>query len=385
MEIYFDNSATTKCSQGVMELMQKAFLADYGNPSSLHQKGVEAEHYIRKARGRIAKTLKVQEKELIFTSGGTEADNLAVLGAAMANRRSGMHLITTRIEHPAVAAPMHFLEEQGFEVTWLDVDRQGRISLEQLKESVRPDTILVSVMYVNNEIGTLEPVEEAARIVKEKHPGALFHTDAVQAYGKYQIYPGRMGIDLMTVSGHKIHGPKGVGFLYKKEKTKLAPIVFGGGHQGGMRSGTENVPGIAGLGQAAMEAYEDFSQKQEHLRMLRNHFLQGLEGVTWAHVNGSLNQEEAVCHIVSVSFDNVRSEVLLHALEERGIYVSAGSACSSNKPAVSETLKSIGLGQEHLKSTLRFSFSVYNTLEEVEICIRALKELVPVLARYTRH
>ncbi len=385
MEIYFDNSATTKCSQGVMELMQKAFLADYGNPSSLHQKGMEAEHYIRKARGRIAKTLKVQEKELIFTSGGTEADNLAVLGAAMANRRSGMHLITTRIEHPAVAAPMHFLEEQGFEVTWLDVDRQGRISLEQLKESVRSDTILVSVMYVNNEIGTLEPVEEAARIVKEKHPGALFHTDAVQAYGKYQIYPGRMGIDLMTVSGHKIHGPKGVGFLYKKEKTKLAPIVFGGGHQGGMRSGTENVPGIAGLGQAAMEAYEDFSQKQEHLMMLRNHFLQGLEGVTWAHVNGSLNQEEAVCHIVSVSFDNVRSEVLLHALEERGIYVSAGSACSSNKPAVSETLKSIGLGQEHLKSTLRFSFSVYNTLEEVEICIRALKELVPVLARYTRH
>lgn len=385
MEIYFDNSATTKCSQGVMGLMQKAFLADYGNPSSLHQKGMEAEHYIRKARGRIAKTLKVQEKELIFTSGGTEADNLAVLGAAMANRRSGMHLITTRIEHPAVAAPMHFLEEQGFEVTWLDVDRQGRISLEQLKESVRPDTILVSVMYVNNEIGTLEPVKEAARIVKEKHPGALFHTDAVQAYGKYQIYPGRMGIDLMTVSGHKIHGPKGVGFLYKKEKTKLAPIVFGGGHQGGMRSGTENVPGIAGLGQAAMEAYEDFSQKQEHLMMLRNHFLQGLEGVTWAHVNGSLNQEEAVCHIVSVSFDNVRSEVLLHALEERGIYVSAGSACSSNKPAVSETLKSIGLGQEHLKSTLRFSFSVYNTLEEVEICIRALKELVPVLARYTRH
>lgn len=385
MEIYFDNSATTKCSQGVMELMQKAFLADYGNPSSLHQKGMEAENYIRQARARIAKTLKVQEKELIFTSGGTEADNLAVIGAAMANRRSGKHLITTKIEHPAVAAPMHFLEEQGFEVTWLDVDRQGRICLKQLEEALRPDTILVSIMYVNNEIGTLEPVEEAARIVKEKNPRALFHTDAIQAYGKYQIYPGRMGIDLLSASGHKIHGPKGVGFLYKREKVKLSPILFGGGHQWGMRSGTENVPGIAGLGQAAMEAFEDLLGKQEHLLKLREHFLQGLEGVEWAHVNGSLSQEEGAYHIVSVSFDKVRSEVLLHALEERGIYVSAGSACSSNKPAVSETLKNIGLDQAHLGSTLRFSFSIYNTQEEVDRCTKALKELVPVLARYTRH
>ncbi len=385
MEIYFDNSATTKCSQGVMELMQKAFLEDYGNPSSLHQKGMEAENYIRQARARIAKTLKVQEKELIFTSGGTEADNLAVIGAAMANRRSGKHLITTKIEHPAVAAPMHFLEEQGFEVTWLDVDRQGRICLKQLEEALRPDTILVSIMYVNNEIGTLEPVEEAARIVKEKNPRALFHTDAIQAYGKYQIYPGRMGIDLLSASGHKIHGPKGVGFLYKREKVKLSPILFGGGHQWGMRSGTENVPGIAGLGQAAMEAFEDLLGKQEHLLKLREHFLQGLEGVEWAHVNGSLSQEEGAYHIVSVSFDKVRSEVLLHALEERGIYVSAGSACSSNKPAVSETLKNIGLDQAHLGSTLRFSFSIYNTQEEVDRCIKALKELVPVLARYTRH
>lgn len=385
MEIYFDNSATTKCSQGVMELMQKAFLEDYGNPSSLHQKGMEAENYIRQARARIAKTLKVQEKELIFTSGGTEADNLAVIGAAMANRRSGKHLITTKIEHPAVAAPMHFLEEQGFEVTWLDVDRQGRICLKQLEEALRPDTILVSIMYVNNEIGTLEPVEEAARIVKEKNPRALFHTDAIQAYGKYQIYPGRMGIDLLSASGHKIHGPKGVGFLYKREKVKLSPILFGGGHQWGMRSGTENVPGIAGLGQAAMEAFEDLLGKQEHLLKLREHFLQGLEGVEWAHVNGSLSQEEGAYHIVSVSFDKVRSEVLLHALEERGIYVSAGSACSSNKPAVSETLKNIGLDQAHLGSTLRFSFSIYNTQEEVDRCTKALKELVPVLARYTRH
>lgn len=420
-EVYFDNSATTRCSEGVAEIVRRTFLEDYGNPSSLHLKGVEAERYIRQARERIAKTLKVDEKELIFTSGGTEADNLAIIGAAMANRRAGTHLITTRIEHPAVSAPMHFLEEQGFAVTWLDVDGNGQISLEQLRKAVTEETILVSIMYVNNEMGAVEPIAEAARIIKEKNPHTLFHVDAIQAYGKFQIYPKKMGIDLLSVSGHKIHGPKGVGFLYVKEKTKLKPILFGGGHQGGMRSGTENVPGVAGLGQAAMEAYENFHEKQQYLYGLREAFVRGLGDVEWAHVNGAdsygcLNgqketpgtgnpsggrdaqgtgeasggrdaRENPVMapHIVSVSFDKVRSEVLLHALEERGIYVSAGSACSSNKPAVSETLKSIGLKKEYLDTTIRFSFSTYNTPEEVEYCIQTLKELIPQLMRFTRH
>lgn len=401
MEIYLDNSATTKCSPGVRDLMMKLYTEDYGNPSSLHQKGMEAERYVREAKERIAKTLKAREKELIFTSGGTESDNLAIIGAVMANQRRGKHLITTRIEHPAVAAAMAFLEERGFEVTWLDVDGQGRISLEQLSEAVRPDTVLASIMYVNNEIGTVEPVEEAARLMKEKNPNTLFHVDAIQAYGKFRIHPGKIGIDLLSVSGHKIHGPKGVGFLYVKEKTKLSPILFGGGQQLGMRSGTENVPGIAGLGQAAMEAYEDFGAKRQQLLELRDQFVQGLSGLEWAHVNGglgSLQKEghrtsdaagegpgQAAPHIVSVSFDRVRSEVLLHALEERGIYVSAGSACSSHKPAVSETLKSIGMKREYLDATVRFSFSIYNTAEEVTCCLEALKELVPMLARYTRH
>ncbi len=405
MEAYFDNSATTRCSQGVLDLMVKTFMEDYGNPSSLHRKGMEAEQYIKEARERIARTLKVSEKELIFTSGGTEADNLAILGAAMANQRAGKHLITTRIEHPAVANTMHFLEEQGFTVTWLSVDAQGRISLTELAEAMTEETILVSIMFVNNEIGTVEPIAEAARIIKERNPRTLFHVDAIQAYGKFRIYPKRLGIDMMSVSGHKIHGPKGVGFLYVKEKTKLKPIIFGGGHQKGMRSGTENVPGVAGMGQAAMEAYTDFEEKQQYLYQLREAFIRGLSDVEWAHINGIADISECGAasdtdaaadstvaegftvapHIVSVSFDRVRSEVLLHALEDRGIYVSAGSACASNKPAVSETLKNIGVKREYLESTVRFSFSVENTPEEVDYCLKTLKELVPMLARYTRN
>lgn len=392
MEAYFDNSATTKCSEQVKEIMVRAFMEDYGNPSSLHRKGMEAEAYIRTARERISRTLKVSEKELIFTSGGTEADNLAIIGAAMANRRQGSHLITTRIEHPAVSGPMGFLEEQGCSVTWLSVDSQGRISLEELANAIRPDTVLVSMMYVNNEIGTVEPVEEAARIIREKNPAALFHVDAIQAYGKFVIHPKKIGIDLMSVSGHKIHGPKGAGFLFVKEKTKLKPILFGGGHQWGLRSGTENVPGIAGLGQAALEAYEEFPKKQAHLCRLRSLFLEGISELAGARVNGAAGAfaedpagTSAAPHIVSVSFDKVRSEVLLHALEERGIYVSAGSACSSNKPAVSETLKAIGLKGQQLSSTVRFSFSVFNKEEEIVYCIQTLKELLPMLSRYTRH
>ena len=384
MEAYFDNSATTKCSAKAVELMTKVLLEDYGNPSSLHLKGVDAEDYIKEARNQICKTMKINENELIFTSGGTESNNLAIIGAAMANKRSGKHLITTKIEHAAVGSPMKFLEEQGFTVTYLDVDKDGIISLEELEQAITPETILVSIMYVNNEIGAVEPIEEAAKIIKEKNPNTLFHVDAIQAYGKYQIYPKRMGIDMMSVSGHKIHGPKGIGFLYVKEKTKLKPIIYGGGQQKGMRSGTENVPGAAGLGQAAMEAYENFAEKQNYLYELKQAFIEGIEEFEWAHVNGKTGRDSAP-HIVSVSFDNVRSEVLLHTLEDRNIFVSAGSACSSNKPAVSATLQAIKVKKEYLDSTVRFSFSTENTMDEVDYCLEVLGEIVPVLRRYTRH
>lgn len=384
MEAYFDNSATTRCSDGARDLMVRALTEDYGNPSSLHGKGMEGERYIREARTKIARTLKCKEPEMIFTSGGTESNNLAIIGGAMANRRSGMHLITTRIEHPAVSAPVKFLEEQGFSVTYLDVDRDGVISLEELESAVTDETVLVSIMYVNNEIGAVEPIAQAAEIIKQKNPAALFHVDAIQAYGKYKIYPGRMGIDLMSVSGHKIHGPKGSGLLYVREKTRLKPVIYGGGQQGNIRSGTENVPGIAGLGQAALESYLEFEAKQEHLYELKEAFLAGILEQEWAHVNGKTGRDSAP-HIVSLSVDGVRSEVLLHALEDRNIYVSAGSACSSNKPAPSVTLQAIGVEREYLDSTVRLSFCPENTLEEVEYCLQNLKELVPMLQRYTRH
>ena len=384
MEAYLDNSATTRCSDRAFALMQKVLLEDYGNPSSLHMKGVEAERYVKAAREKIAKTLKVTEKEIIFTSGGTESNNLAILGTAFANRRAGNRIITTAVEHASVANPMKFLEEEGFEVIYLPVDENGVISLKDLEEALSDQTILVSLMHVNNEIGAVEPVEEAAALVHEKCPKALVHVDAIQSYGKFRIYPKKSGIDLLSVIGHKINGPKGSGFLYVKEKTKIKPIIYGGGQQNGMRSGTENVPGIAGLGEAAAEIYEDFKDKQDRLYALKERFIQAVTTIPGVSVNGKTGRDSAP-HIVSVSVEGVRAEVLLHSLEDKQIYVSSGSACSSNKPAVSRTLKGIGLKQSLLDSTVRFSFSVHTTEEEIDYAADVLKTLVPALQKYTRH
>ena len=383
MEAYLDNSATTKCSERAFALMQRVLLEDYGNPSSLHMKGVIAERYVKEAKEKIAKTLKVNEKEIFFTSGGTESNNLAIIGTALANKRAGKRIITTAIEHASVANPMKFLEEEGFEVIYLSVDQDGVLSLDELKESVNDETILVSLMQVNNEIGAIEPIEEPVQIVHAINPNTLIHVDAIQSYGKMKIYPKKLGIDLLSVSGHKIHGPKGSGFLYVKEKTKIKPLIYGGGQQGGMRSGTENVPGIVGLGEAAAEIYEDFSEKQEHLYSLKELFLTGISEIPGVSVNGKTDRDSAP-HIVSMSVEGVRAEVLLHALEEKQIYVSSGSACSSNKPAVSRTLKSIGLKQSLLDSTVRFSFSVHTTKEEILYAVSELKTLIPTLQKYTR-
>ena len=383
MEVYLDNSATTRVMDSVAELMVKVMREDYGNPSSKHRMGMKAEQYIKEARAAIAKTLKVQDKEIIFTSGGTESNNMALIGAAMANQRAGRHIITTRIEHASVYQPLAFLESQGFSVTYLGVDQDGHISLKELEESLRPDTILVSIMYVNNEIGAVEPVEEIGRIIKEKNPGTLFHVDGIQAYGKYEIQPKRQHIDLLSVSGHKIHGPKGVGFLYIQEKAKVRPILFGGGQQRDMRSGTENVPGAAGLGLAAKEIYQNLGERISHMRELKDYFIDQVEKLPGVVVN-SRKGEEGAPQIISVSFQGVRSEVLLHALEDKGIYVSSGSACSSNHPAISGTLKAVGVKKELLDSTLRFSLGMENTREELDYTVEALKELLPVLRRYQR-
>ncbi len=273
MEAYLDHSATTRCSRRVQEIMFKTMDAAYGNPSSMHKKGLEAERYVKEAAEKIAKTLKVSEKEIIFTSGGTESNNLALIGAAMANRRAGNRLITTQIEHPSVRRTMEYLAQQGFEVITLPVSQDGILILDALQEALNDQTILVSVMQVNNEIGSVQPIEKAAKLVHDKRPDILFHADAVQSYGKMQIRPKKSGIDLLSVSGHKIQGPKGIGFLYKKEKVKLAPLLHGGGQQYGIRSGTYPVPGIAGIGEAAAQAYENLSEKTKHLHHLKNRLL----------------------------------------------------------------------------------------------------------------
>ncbi|MBQ7839379.1 MAG: cysteine desulfurase [Lachnospiraceae bacterium] len=385
MECYLDNSATTRCFESVAQLVYKIMCEDYGNPSSLHSKGIQAEEYLRYAKDVISRNLKVNAKEIFFTSGGTESDNLALRGAAYANCRQGRHLITTVIEHPAILQTMQYLEEQGFEVTYLPVDENGRVRLSDLEQAIRPDTILVSIMHTNNEIGSLQPIAEAGELIKRVNPKTLFHVDAVQGYGKFRIYPKRMHIDMLSVSGHKIHGPKGVGFLYVGEKVKIRPVIFGGGQQHGMRSGTENVPGIAGMAKAVEEIYRDLEAEQDKMYALRNMFVEGVQKLEGVRVNGLPGRESAP-HVVSVSFAGVRSEVLLHALEEKGIYVSSGSACASNHPdtAGSATLRAIGLPKEFLSSTIRFSFSVFTTEEEIRFTLQALYDIVPVLRRFTR-
>lgn len=386
MECYLDNAATTRAFPEVCELVGKIMREDFGNPSSLHRKGVESERYMKQAADRIAKTLKCQARNIVFTSGGTESNNMALIGTALANKRAGRHIITTCFEHPSVHEPLIYLEKQGYEVTYLPVDREGHVSAESLRKALREDTILVSIMLVNNEVGSVLDVAALSRIVKEYRSSILLHVDAIQAYGKMAVYPKRMGIDLMSASGHKIHGPKGIGFLYVGDSVKIHPYLHGGGQQRGMRSGTENVPGIAGLGLAAEMMYADLEENRRHLYELKEYFISRIGEVGGAVVNACDPPKltETAPHVVSVSFAGVRSEVLLHALEEKGIYVSSGSACSSNHPGISGTLTAIGVDRNLLDCTLRFSFSVETKKEELAETIGQLKNLVPVLARYTR-
>lgn len=383
MEVYLDNSATTRCFNEVAALMTQIMCEDYGNPSSLHRKGVQAEKYVRYAKDVIARNLKVNEKEIFFTSGGTESDNLALRGCAYANCRSGRHLITTQIEHPAILRTMKHLEEEGFRVTYLPVDEKGCIRLEDLERAITGETILVSIMHTNNEVGSLQPVAQAGALIKRMNPKILFHVDAVQGYGKFRIYPKKMKIDLLSVSGHKIHGPKGVGFLYVDEKTKIMPIMFGGGQQNGIRSGTENVPGIAGMAKAIETIYSNLDEEVDELYRIKKAFVEGVRKIDDVVINGHPDETGAP-HVVSVSVKGVRSEVLLHALEDKGIYVSAGSACSAHKPQPSATLRAMGIPQELLGSTIRFSFSIFTTMEEINYTLQVMYDIIPMLRKYTR-
>ena len=391
MEIYFDNAATTKAAEEVIETVTKVMRDDFGNPSSKHMKGVEAERYLIDARKTISKILKVNEKEILFTSGGTESNNTAIIGTAMANKRAGNHIITTVFEHSAVSEPMKYLEEQGFNVTYLDVDSEGHIDLNELASNISEETILVSIMFVNNETGAVQDIASIGKIIKEKNPKTVFHCDAVQAFGKYEIYPKKMSIDLMSVSAHKFHGPKGVGFLYINEKTKVKPLILGGGQQKGMRSGTDNVPGVAGMAKAAELAYENLNENFAYLAGLKDYTLMklfermsGREGIPALKLRAnSYPSGFSAPHIVSITFEDVKSEVLLHALEEKNIYVSAGSACASNRNEISKTLLAIGLTKQQADSTIRLSFCKHNTQEEIDKFFEAIDELVPVLSKFT--
>lgn len=383
MDVYFDNSASTKVSEKAIEIMLKTMRDAYANTSGKHIKGVEAESYVKDAADIIAKTLKVKKGEIIFTSGGTESNNMALIGGVMSRKRYGKHIIISGIEHPAVYRPAEFLTEQGFELSVLPVNSEGQVDLELLKSTLRDDTILVSVMYVNNEIGAIEPVEEISRIIKAKNKDILFHVDAIQAYTKLRINPKSQGIDMLSASGHKFHGPKGVGFLYIDSNVKINPIIFGGGHQRGMRSGTLNTTGIAGMGVAAKEAYENFDERINKISDLKYYLMDELEKTEGAVLNTGRGENFAP-QVISVSFEDIRAEVLLHALEDRGIYVSSGSACSSNHPGISGTLKAIGVRENLLDATIRISLSELNNKEEADYFIKNLKELLPLLRKFVR-
>ncbi len=382
MEAYLDNAATTRVEPEVVELMDKIYKEDYGNSSSLHKLGYIAEQYVNDALNVFSGTLKWKRKNVIFTSGGTESNNTAIFGATLFRESRGKHIITTAVEHSSVAEPFNVLEKRGWEVERLSVDAEGVIDLNELEGKLRSDTVLVSIMHVNNETGAVQPVMEAGKIIREKSPDCLFHVDDIQGFGKIKLDTRNAGIDFLSVSSHKIHGPKGVGLLYVSDiASHIPPLMYGGGQQNGMRSGTINVPGIAGFGKAASLMYEDIDGNYARIKELRDHFTEEIQKLPDIKVNGG---EKISPYIVSLTVKGVRAEVLLHALEDRGVYVSAGSACSSHKKHLSPTLLSMGLTEKEAEETIRFSFNRHTTDAELKYACECLSETVPELRRFKR-
>ncbi|CDA09787.1 cysteine desulfurase family protein [Intestinibacter bartlettii] len=373
MEIYLDNSATTKPYQEVVDKMVLALTTQYGNPSSIYKKGIEVEREIKEIRRNIARSLGAKETEIYFTSGGTECNNTIIRSVAKLNKKTKNHIISTVIEHPSVLNTLKDLEADGFEVTYLPVGKDGKISLEDLKNAIKKETILVSVMHVNNEIGTIQPIEEIGKYLKSLDEKVYFHVDGVQSYAKIKFRPSRYNIDFMSVSGHKLHGPKGIGFMYVKENNRIKPLLTGGGQEIGIRSGTENVPGIYGIGEAVRILNQDLEGTIDKIRGLRDLLKEEiLANIDNVKIN---SPEDGVCHVLNVSFRGVRGEVLLHYLEQKEIYVSTGSACSSKKKG-SHVLNAIGLTQDEIEGAIRFSLSDLNTKEEIMKTVEVLKESV---------
>lgn len=383
MEVYLDNSATTRPRDEVINAMTYMFKNAYGNPSSLHRKGLEAEKEIEKSRNIISRFLGVDSKEIYFTSGGTESNNIAIQGLIKKYSKRGNHIITTKIEHSSVLNIFKYYENKGFKVTYLDVDEKGIVDLEQLENSINDETILVSVMMVNNEIGTIQPIKKIKDIIKKKNNNIKFHVDGVQAFGKIDVSLRSLEIDTFSFSGHKIHGPKGIGGLYVRNGIILEPIIFGGNQEKGLRSGTENVPGIVGLGKAVEIIKNNFQSEKRHLEELKNYFINKVtEKIDNIKIN-SYTDDRCAPHIVNISFVGVKGEVLLHYLEEDGIFVSTGSACSSHKKGRSHVLQSIGLKEKEIEGAIRFSFAFYNTKEEIEYVIDKLERSVKDIRKIT--
>jgi len=378
-EIYFDNAATTRPFEQVVETVLYCLREEYGNPSSLHGKGIKAENILKKSRNVLAGVLGVQPSEIYFTSGGTESNNTAIRGIARSYSNRGMHIVSSRIEHPSVYMTLEDLKKDGYEISYIGVDSSGMVNLKQLAESIRKDTILVSIMGVNNETGSVQPLQKIGEIVREKNPLAFFHTDCIQAFMKVPIDLQKTGAQLVSISAHKFHGPKGIGALYCKRGVNLRPWQIGGGQEQGLRSGTENLPGIAGIGKA-VEIYssnlKEYTGKMSVLRgRLRNGVRERIQNVRFNSPEG----ERGAPHILSVSFIGVRGEVLLHSLEKYGIYVSTRSACSSKQEKTSNVLAAMGLGDREAEGTVRISFSPFNTEEEVDILTDALENEVAAL------
>lgn len=377
-EIYLDNSATTKPFDEVVQYIIEISRKYYGNPSSLHTKGIEAENLVKKARLQVADVLRVDPKEIYFTSGGTESNNLAVMGYLKANPRAGKHIITSEIEHPSVLEVFKLLASDGYRVDYIPVDTHGIIKLEALRNVVDNETALMSFMLVNNETGAIQPISEIVKIRKELCPAAVIHVDAVQAFGKLPLFPAVMNFELLSMSSHKIHGPKGIGALYIKKGTKVKPILLGGGQETALRSGTENVPAICGFGLAVEITSSSIDENFKKASALKKFFIDKIrEHFEDAVVNSS---DEALPHIINVSFPNLKSEVLLHHLEQKNIFVSTGSACSSHKSSHSHVLKAMGVPPKYIDGAIRFSLSAQNTQEELDITVNALKEIIPVIS-----
>lgn len=381
-EIYLDNGATTKPLEEVVEQMKTLMLEEYGNPSSYHKMGLQAEQNIKDSSDYFARVLQACPSEIIYTSGGTESNNMAIIGTALAYQRRGKRIITTQIEHPSVQEAFRHLESQGFEVTYVSVDKEGYIDLDQLIRAIDDQTTLVSVMHVNNEIATVQDIEKIGNKIKETNPQTLFHVDAVQSFGKIPIHRKRSAIDLLSISSHKIHGPKGVGLLYKNKNVRIHPLILGGGQQGGLRSGTENVAGIVGMHVAAKHAISNREAHAEKMSMIKEKLTKEIiSRIDNSYVNGP-DVSQGAPHIVNIGFQDIRSEILLHALEGENIYVSSGSACSTNKSKeVSATLVAIGKKGTELDQAIRFSFGVFNSIDEVDKVLLALEKNIPMLRK----